>query len=452
MADLFVRSTDGLSTDDGSTWALAKDKIPTAPQAGPSTTYVSAVHSETTAAPLAITMAGTVSNPSKIICVDDTGNPVTPTTLATSGIVTMTGAGATNIRGSGYIQGIVFNIGTAAANFVQLVLNNTSSVGGQAQHYDACKLNLVDTHPSSFIQIGSITSGDAVRTKLTNCGFKIANVNQFVTLASSVHINGGSFTSGSLTPNVPALFKLGAGAKDTNVLIENFDFSNLSSALVLFWAPTGGAGGVATLRNCKLPSGWTGTLTSGAITYPSWRVEMYNCDSGATNYKEWTETCEGTTLQEVVIVKTGGATDGTTPKSLKMTSNANATEFTSGLASPLISDWIDTAGTAKTVTVDFVHDSATALTDAEVWLEVDYLGSSATPLGTKATSKRATVLTTPANVTTSTATWTTTGLTTPNKQKLAVTFTPQMKGEFLARVVLAKASKTIYVDPVAQVS
>jgi hypothetical protein len=55
-------------------------------------------------------------------------------------------------------------------------------------------------------------------------------------------------------------------------------------------------------------------------------------------------------------------------------------------------------------------------------------------------------LTTPAAQTASTATWTTTGLTTPNTQKLEVTFTPQKKGLVQARVVLAKASKTIYVD------
>lgn len=451
MADIYVRSTDGLDTDSGATWALAKAKLAGADaiDAAGDSTYVSQVHAETTAGALTMTMAGTVANPSKMVCVSDTAEP--PTALATGASVTMTGAGALNVKGSGYVQGIAFNAGNAAANFVQMYLNISNALSS-AQHYENCDFNIVDTHPSSFLQLGSPNASDNVRTKLTNCRYKLSNVNQYIVLCSTLHINGGSFIAGSVTPNVPALFSLGHNAKDTNVLIENFDFSNLSAALVLFFAPANGKGGVAILRNCKLPAGWTGTLVSGAVNYPNWRVEMYNCDSGATNYKTWIETCEGTIRQEAVIVKAGGASDGTTPLAWKMTSNANANEYAGQLESRTIPIWNDTTGSAKTVTVDIVHDSATALTNAEVWLEVDYLGSSATPLGTKATSKRASILTAAANVTASTATWTTTGLTTPNKQKLAVTFTPQMKGVFLCRVVLAKASKTIYVDPTAQAS
>lgn len=456
MADIYVRSTDGLDTDSGATWALAKAKLAGADaiDAAGDNTYVSPVHAETTAGAITLTMAGTVTNPSKIVCVSDTTEP--PPATATGASVTMTGAGAFNIRGSGYVQGIAFNAGSAAASFVQLMLNSAGNAGPNAQHYENCDFNVVDTHPSSFLQLGSQNASDAVRTKLTNCRFKMGNANQYISLYSTLHITGGSFIAGGATPNVPALFQLGTGSKDTNVLIENFDFSNLSSALVLFWAPTNGRGGVAILRNCKLPAGWAGSLVSGAINYPNWRVEMHNCDAGATNYKSWIETCEGTIRQEVVIVKTGGASDGTTPKSLKMTASANANELTGALASPIISDWADTVGTSRTVTVDILHDSATPLTDAEVWLEVDYLGSSATPLGTKATGKRATILTTPSSsnafISASTATWTTTGLTTPNKQKLTLAYTPQMKGEYLTRVVNAKSGKTIYVDQLPQVS
>jgi hypothetical protein len=35
---------------------------------------------------------------------------------------------------------------------------------------------------------------------------------------------------------------------------------------------------------------------------------------------------------------------------------------------------------------------------------------------------------------------------------LSVTFTPQMKGFFIARVVVAKPSYTVYVDPVLTVA
>jgi hypothetical protein len=174
---------------------------------------------------------------------------------------------------------------------------------------------------------------------------------------------------------------------------------------------------------------------------------MYNCDSGTTNYRLWIETYAGSIKSETTLVKTGGASDGTTALSWKLTTTANANETIAPLITDDMAIWIDSTGSTKTISVDILHNSATALTDAEVWLEIDYLGSSAQPLGTPASDKRATVLTTAANQTTSSATWTTTGMTNPIKQKLEVTFTPNMKGFVYARVCLAKASYTIYVDP-----
>lgn len=451
MADIYVRSTDGLAGDNGSTWALAKDKCPTGP-APSDNIYLSKVHSETTAAGLQIVGTGAINTPTKIICVDDTSDPVPPTAVATGAVVNVTGAGATYVAGNLLTQGVAFNIGNAAANFVQVLINNSNNAVPTRQRHINSDFNLVDTHPSSYIQIGSSTAGASSDTQLDGCRFKLANTNQYIALYGGVRINGGSFMAGTSVPS-PAIFKLGNGSRAVDVLVENFDFSAMGSAMVLFAAPNSGQTGRVIVRNCKMPTGWVDTqLMTGAITETAIRIEMYNCDDGATNNKQRAELLNGSLKQETVVVKTGGASDGTNLKSLKLTSNANVSEATGGLASPLISDWIDTAGAAKTVTVDIIHDSATPLTDAEVWLEVDYLGSSATPQGNKASSKRATILTTAANVTASTATWTTTGLTTPNKQKLSVTFTPQMKGEFLARVVLAKTSKTIYVDPVAQVS
>jgi hypothetical protein len=61
-------------------------------------------------------------------------------------------------------------------------------------------------------------------------------------------------------------------------------------------------------------------------------------------------------------------------------------------------------------------------------------------------------LATAADQTDSSESWTTTGLTTPVKQKLAVTFTPQEKGVIMWRVVLSKPSVTVYVDSKAVVS
>lgn len=121
------------------------------------------------------------------------------------------------------------------------------------------------------------------------------------------------------------------------------------------------------------------------------------------------------------------------------------------LRSPEIMVWNDTTGSSKTLTIEILHDNATALKDNEVWVDAIYLGSSSYPLGTLV-SDGASFVATAANQTTSSATWTTTGMSNPNKQKLSVTFTPQLKGFVIARVIVAKASYTLYVDPVATIS
>lgn len=144
-------------------------------------------------------------------------------------------------------------------------------------------------------------------------------------------------------------------------------------------------------------------------------------------------------------MRTGGASDGTTPISRRMVSTANSKFFSPLVLGP-ISVWNDTIGSSLTATVEIVTDNVT-LTDAECWLEVEYLGTSGFPLSLCVSDRSANILATPANQTTSSATWTTTGLTTPVRQALSVSFTPQEKGPIQARVMLARASTTVYVCP-----
>ena len=177
-----------------------------------------------------------------------------------------------------------------------------------------------------------------------------------------------------------------------------------------------------------------------------YRMEMYNCDSADTNYRLWVRDYSGDTTSETTIIRTGGANDGTNGLSWKMASTANAEFPGIVLRSPEIVQWNETTGSSKTATVEVVTDGVT-LTDADCWLEIQYLGTSGYPRGSFADDSVANVLATPANQTTSTETWTTTGLSSPTKQKLSVTFTPQEKGFIHAVVKLAKASTTVYVDP-----
>ena len=82
----------------------------------------------------------------------------------------------------------------------------------------------------------------------------------------------------------------------------------------------------------------------------------------------------------------------------------------------------------------------------ECAVEVMYLGTNGFPLALFIHDEKTNVLSTAASKTTSSAAWTTTGLTTPVKQKHSVTFTPQEVGSFVAKLRLYKPSTTVYVD------
>ncbi len=238
-----------------------------------------------------------------------------------------------------------------------------------------------------------------------------------------------------------SIFETSTGEQN-EVLIENCDFSALAYTNLIDSSAAGTQR--ITFRNCKLRSG--SAVSTGTIASPGGTlVSMENCDSGDTNYRLAKHHWAGVVTSETTIVKTGGASDGVTTLSHKMVSNANA-RLTIPLPDFEMAKWNTTVGSAITVTVDVIWDSVTNLTNGEVWLEVEYLGTSGVPLGTRVTDRVADVLASTADQTASSATWTTTGLTNPNEQKLEVTFTPQEAGFIIGKVMLGKASTTIYVD------
>lgn len=440
----YVRSTDGNNADNGSTWALANATLvgAMADAAAGDRIWVSQVHAETTAAAVTITMPGTVTTPNQVVCGNDGAAP--PTALATTATVAATGANDLTINGSGYIRGIAFTGGSGNVNNgVRLLIN------AGFQLYESCDFINGSTGAATNAITLNNSGSDASKLILKNCRFKLGNAAQVINFAGQFLIDGGSIISGGTSPTIAfAMFS----NRTCEGVIKNFDFSNWAAGVHLM---TGGAVAAAAhikFVECKLPASWSGNLLSATITTAGVRVEMFNCAAGATNYTVWVEDCFGQIKQETTIVRSGGASDGTTPLSWKIASFAKNAFPHETFVTPDIRFWNDTTGSSKTVTVEIVHDSATKLKDNEVWLEVDYLGSSATPQGTSISDAAASILATAADQAASSVTWTTTGLGAPNKQALSVTFTPQMKGLFVCRVHVAKSSYTLYVDPVATVT
>lgn len=271
---------------------------------------------------------------------------------------------------------------------------------------------------------------------------------------------GGWVDGGGLNSVTDSLIsaKSATWGKGSTIQIDGVDFSLMPASASLFKVVSPNGSNV--VRNSKLPANWTGKpLVVGGSTLPGERVELYNCDSGDTNYRLWIEDYAGSVRDETTVVRTGGASDGDTAISWKMATNASA-----NIAAPLESGEIvrpypgtdaeDAAwvpGTAKTISVEVVHDSQGSgtggrLTDYECWLEVQYLGTDGSPLS-KYVSSRVDLAELKADVADSTAAWTTTGLTAPVAQKLSVTIDPYEKGVVHARVFVNKPSATVYVCP-----
>ncbi len=457
MALIYVRSTTGSDANGGTSWADAKATLAGAAaiDAAGDTVCVSQAHAESTAAGITHNWAGTLAAPTRIVCGNDGAEP--PTALATTATVTTTAGGAITMDGAVYCYGITF------ASNGNLVIHTTSSLRSVFEH---CVFKLT-AGGQTFLRVGNSSGVINNRIDWINCDYKPSFVSDVICHQNGLaefRWNGGSIQAGSASPNTN-LFGISGGSptgRYVNFNIQNVDFSNFGSSFLF----TNGASFEAPMRlrvrSCALPSNWAGSLGAGS---PG-RLTMQNCASGTQNYKTFIEDYGGTIKDETIIVRTGGASDGLTTLSWKMSTNANNVYPSMFLESDEIvrrfpgtdaeiSAWVP--GTSKTITVELIHDSATPLTDADVWLDVSYLDISGSPQeirGHLVRSKAADILATPVNHTTSAAVWgdQSPSMANPNAQKMSVTIAPQLKGYLHARVCLALASKTIYVDPKLTVS
>lgn len=435
MANIYVRSTDGNNSDSGSTWALAKSDVTGAAaiDAAGDNIYLSSVHNESTAAAITFLLAGTAAAPTVAMSVSDAAEP--PTTYTTGAAITTTGTSDIIWQvTAGAVHGVTMNCGTGTG----APAIKAPNAAGQIKFVD-CALATLATGSSAspFYVTGSNASAEFI-----NCTFYFSSTSQ--TIRNSVSNNqrlkivGGGIAAGSAAI---ADFIL---TNATFTEIVGADLSGGSSSMNIF--KNSGGLGEHSIRSSKLPSGWSGSLLNGTIV-PGERYSLYNCDSGDTHHQMQIVTYPGNIISETTYVRSSHVGDGSTPISWKMVTTANADELTNVLRSDPIAIRINSVGSSKTLTGQILHDSATALTDAEIWLEVEVYDTSGFPLATLRSDHRASLLATAANQTSSSDTWTTTGMTNPNKQKLEVTFTPQEIGFGLAYYCMTKPSYTVYVGP-----
>lgn len=408
---------------NGAGWAAAGDTI-----------YIGSTSAETVAgANITITSLGTTASPIKVICVDESVVP--PTTVTTGASITTTGTGSINMDAYLVVDGVTFNAGTGAGAS-SIVCGNTATTSFGGFFYN-CTFALKGTAG------GTITYGAAANAAIRecinycyNCTYTFASTSQRIAVRSGyVSFIGMIFAA---TGSVPTQIFTASSSASGIILLRDCDLSTVTGTLC-------GVGSNSitnySLQNCKLGNGVTPT-TANAVSIAAMSMKLHNCDSADTNYRLYEYSYSGVTQHSTSTYRSGGATDGFTNISYQIISGANV-----GFYNPFMSTdmaiYNSTTGSVKTATIYLT--SAASLTNAQVWVEWEYMADPVTPIGTSNITTRApTILTTATPLTADTSTWTG-GL--GNNYRIQTTFTPQMPGIIKAKVFVAAPSTTINYDP-----
>lgn len=446
MASYYVYSGAG-GAGTGADWANAYTTMAAAlsGKAAGDVFYVADDHSESTAAGVTWTFPGTNDNPNVVLCVLRSGGSVPPVAadLRTTAVAATSGNSTISIGGSFYIYGVQVRCGVSSASSPAIQINAGTSGNPRLQVFDSCLLEIAATGTNG--RIGNSDNGNigsrGQHVTLTNTPLKFGAVGQ------AFEICGCLFewrdTASAIQGSVPTTLFLTSSSsdKDTQYVIRGVDLSAAGSGKNLVSI-------IGTLKhsflfeNCKLGSSVT-IVTGTSVGFAGPVVRLVNCDSADTNYRYQWSGYAGTITQETTIVRSGGASDGTTSISRKMVSGSGVRFYR-----PLVFDvmfWNETLS-ALSLAAEVVSDGVT-FTDAELWMEVEALTNTGFPYSSFTKDRAATYLTTGTNQTSSSETWTTTGLSSPTKQKLEVSVTPAEKGWIRCRIYLAKASSTVYVCP-----
>ncbi|MDO8683963.1 MAG: hypothetical protein Q7N50_10835 [Armatimonadota bacterium] len=365
------------------------------------TFYIASIHAETQGSAMTLTSPGTAANPCFIYCVDHLGTvPPVSADLRATATITTTGANSISITtinaGTAYYYGCKFNCGTGA---VTAALNvQASSVNGFLV-FEACQFNILNTGTVGCIILG--TSASASRVKWKNCVVTFSHTSQSIAPQSVEFL--WQNTASAVLGTIPTNFITTGSylSRAATIVLDGVDLSALGSGKNIFNFAASPA--MNYLKDCKLGVGVS--IHNGVPIGPGYgHVFVTRSDSAATNYRSEKYSYYGTQTTETTIVRSGGASDGTTPLSQKYVTTAN-TKWQMPFEAMPIAIWNPTTAANVGATLEGVWNSAVLPNNDELWFTLEYLGSSATPLGSFAIGTKADGLAAGAALTASTKAW-----------------------------------------------
>lgn len=365
------------------TWGAAGD-----------TFYVSSDHAETQAATMTIVPPGTSASPCNLLCVTKTTVPPASANLTTGATITTTGATSMSINGFMFSQGVRFSGATSGAN--------TLAVGSANSKLTFLNCILAAMSNSGInLTVGSAVVSVSSEVRLVNTQVDFNAVTSRIRV-QICRLQWEATASAIISPaGLTGLFN-NAGISGGVILLDGVDLSLLGSGDTIFVASA--LHYDAFLKDCKLDSAVTVAGVPTALG--SGNVYVLRSDS-AGNYRSEKYLYEGTLLTETTVIRTGGASDGTTGMSWKVTATANS-KFTNPFRAMPVATWNDVTGSNVVVTVEGVQDPRTSTSlpnNDDVWFDVEYLGSASTPLGSFKRGTKADVLAAGAALTASTEAW-----------------------------------------------
>jgi Concanavalin A-like lectin/glucanases superfamily len=379
----------------------------------------------------------------KVICHKHLGSypPNLPTDLATGAVVGSSSSNLTvNPSGLLYVYGVTFRGGAA------LNIGSTPGVfGGSWQYYDNCVFDNSTGGGDRFEFYGPPLM------VLNNTVFKFPSTN---TIAGTIFakINwrntpGGVLLSGSAIPN-PMFSTNNQGAGFiTDMLWEGLDLSQLTGSL---YSDVDGRGiGALTIKDCKLNASMVSAGT--VVTRPTNsgnKIRLIRSDSAAAPYKNSLITFEGTESTETTITRVGGAADPSgQAQSRKVVTTADAQWLRPFRCDPFAAWNAVTSGNGIFVTVYGIWSGPALPNNDDIWMEVSYLGTSGSPLGSRVITTKVNVLAVGTPVPSDASVWNSAGGMVPFKLITPLPPQPQMAGLIYARVCVGKPSATFYIDP-----
>lgn len=390
--------------------------------AGAGDTYlVASDHSESNASAQTLTFKGTPGSPDIIISVNrGTGVPTQGAAFIT------TGANNITLAGSFIMDGVNFTCGSTTS---AAILSFSPAAGGFQIFRNA--LLTCSNNASSRVSVASASGRVDFEKNVTIAGTSANNW---------LRVNGGGIfrwkDSTAWTGTMPSF--LSDNGSSGEYILDGVDLSGLTSKTIR--QSLASSSSRLTLINCGLVS----SLAIGTFLNRMDFVRLINCSNADGKNRTEYHDYNGSATIERTIVRTGGASDGEDSISLKLVSSAGASRYFPATSQEIAFN-VGSTG-SKTVTVHVITDNVT-LKDDECWLEVEYLGTSGSLDSAHIDDAPATVVAAGTNQASSSETWTTTGLTTPNKQQLSVTFTANKIGMHRFRIKVGKPSTTVYACP-----